>query len=147
MKSTVFANISEQKKGELRQFFESWKRGGSRPDLLEEGLRYLSSDKREPATSLLAAESPIADICCAYGKGARARLSLSKKDASMLLRIVEKVRAAGADERTTSQMIGRAFDMMMGAQFPTNGKADDVSRRLMDALGDSAPAIRQGTLF
>ncbi len=147
MKSTVFANLSEQRKGELKHFFESWKRAGSRTDLLEEGLRYLSSDSREPAMSLLQAESPIADICCAYGKGARAKLSLSKKDASMLLGLVTKIRSAGADELTTSQMVGRAFDMMMGAQFPANGRADDISRRLMDVLGASDPSVLQGTLF
>ncbi len=146
MKSTVFASLPEQRRADVRQVFEAWKRAGSSPGLLEEGLRHLSSDSREPAVSLLSAQSRLADICCAYGKGARARHSLTKRDASMLLRIVEKIRGAGADEAMASRMISRAFEILAGG-LPLDGEADAVGRRLMDVMGASDPALRQGSLF
>ncbi len=147
MKSTVFASLPEARRADVKRVFEAWTRAGSKPDILEEGLKRLSSDSREPAYSILASEDPVADICCAYGKGARARLSLTKKDASMLLRIVERIRKAGTDERTASSMISRAFEILIGGSIPLNGQADEASRRLLDVMGITDPILRQGSLF
>ncbi len=147
MKSTVFASLPEARKADVKRVFEAWTRAGSKPGILEEGLKRLSSDSRGTASSILASEDPVADICCAYGKGARARLSLSKKDASMLLRIVERIRKAGTDDATASCMISRAFEIIIGGSLPINGQADTVSRRLMEVLGASDPILKQGSLF
>jgi hypothetical protein len=145
MKSTVFANLSEKRKGDVRVFSESWNRLGNNVGLLEEGLRYLSSDGREPASALLGADSEIAGLCCTYGKGSRAKLTLSKEDAAMLLRIVEAIRKAGVSEELTSKMISKAFSILVDGRLPR--EEDQVSRRLFDILGASDPALKQGSLF
>ena len=146
MKSTVFANLSEQRKSDVRQFYDNWARAGHKLDLLEEGLRYLSSPSREPATSIIGIENGLADICCAYGKGPRPKLSLTKRDASLLLTLVVEIRKAGAADELTSEMIGRAFSMIIEGRSP-NGQSDPASRRLADILGASDPGLKQGSLF
>jgi hypothetical protein len=145
MKSTVFANLSGQRKADVRQFFDSWQRAGAKTGVLEEGLRYLSSDSREPASALLGSGSELAGLCCTYGKGPRARLSLSKQDAAMLLDLVTAIRQAGADEQLTSRMISSAFNILIDGRIPQDG--DDALRRLMDALGARDPGLKQGSLF
>ncbi len=147
MKSTVFASLSEQRKADVRQFFNAWKRDGSRPDLMEEGLRVLSSDPRESASSLIDSGSEVAGICCTYGKGPRAKLSLPRELASKLLGLVTKIRSAGAEEQMTARMISRAFSILLDGRFPLNGQPDEDSRRLLDVLGVHEPGLRQGTLF
>ena len=147
MKSTVFANLSEKRRAGVQHLIDSWKRQGNGVDVLEESLRYLSSDSREPASALLGTESEVADLCCTYGKGPRARLALSKDDASMLLTIVIKIREAGASEEMTSRMISRAFSILIVGRLPSSGQSDDTSRKLLDILGVSDPGLKQGSLF
>ncbi|MFN7991460.1 MAG: hypothetical protein U0R44_04860 [Candidatus Micrarchaeia archaeon] len=147
MKSVLFTRISGQRKEEVGKFVDSWKRSSHPVDTLEEGLRYLTSPKRETALQLMDSDSPIVGICCGYGKGSRPKLALSRADASLLLDIVVEIRKAGDGAELTKEMVRKAFSILLDGRVPASAEGDPALKRLLDILGQKDPGLKQGSLF
>jgi hypothetical protein len=126
---------------------KAWERARLPTALLEEGLQILASDKRPTADTLCRLDSPSAAVTCTYGKGARAKLTLPKEDASFMLGFVAPIRRAAPTELAARKMVLLASGILFEDQSPPTTLRDPSWDSLLSILADIAPAVRQATLF
>ena len=140
MKRSYFMRLTEEHRTELGKFIKLWKTSKHGTKVLEDGLRYLSSDERKPAVELIKrGRTEIGDIACVYGRGARPKLSLSKEDAIHLLEVVVEIRSAGGSEEQTAGLMEMVFSALLEGK-----KAEGKALKIVSGFQAGAG---QGELF
>lgn len=148
MKQVDFRSISDERKGSMRYVFNQWKRVKGSTKILEESLRILASDRRPTADRFLRDdESKASHLYATYGTGYRCKLSLSKKDATILLGLVTSIREISADEREARKMVRRAFSMLLDGDKPASTLSDPRWEPLLKVLREFEPSVNQVPLF
>lgn len=143
-----FRSISEERKSAMRHVYEEWKRVRASAGLFEESLRILASDKRPTADRFIREDDTKASALIAtYGKGYRCRLSLPKKDASILLELVTGIRGVAENEAEARKMIRRAFSMLLDGTKPPSTLSDPRWEPLLKVLSGFDPSVNQASLF
>lgn len=142
----ALSGLPKARKEAMMELVRRWKRTGSGTDVLEEGLRLMSAEKRQSAAGLLAREDPLSAIACTYGRGSRPKLALSKDDASALLRLVSDVNRTGETPAMKSQMVEIAAGIFLRGEKPET-LSDPKWKPLLDLIGSLEPGVRQGSLF
>lgn len=144
---STFSKLPEERKQGMLQLVRRWKDTGSATTILEEGLRVLSSDKRERAYDIVERHvREIAAIACVYGKGSKPKLALSKEDARMLLELVHDINGTDTDQSTKSQMVEIAAKVLFSGERPST-LSDARWKPLLALLGEMEPKVLQGSLF
>ena len=144
---STFSKLSSEKKSDMLQLVRRWKETGSATSVLEEGLKVLSSPKRDRAFDI--AESHIRDIAaiaCVYGKGSRPKLALSRENAKLLFELVHDINQTGEDAAMKSQMVEIAAKVLLSGDKPST-LLDARWKPLLDLLGNLEPNVRQSWLF
>lgn len=139
--------LTTRQKKDMRNVVNAWKRSGAATEVLEEGLRLLSSDKRPTANEISKWDTEVMAVTCTWGKGYRNKLTLSKPDASLLLELVTQIRGAAGNEENAKKMVGLAAGLFFDGAQPPKTLRDPSWEPLLRVVREVAPSLCQAAMF
>jgi hypothetical protein len=147
MADSKLNSLTQRQKKDMRSVVNAWKRSGAATQVLEEGLRLLSSEKRPTANEISKWDTEVMAVTCTWGKGYRNKLTLSKADASLLLELVSQIRSAADGEENAKKMVGLASGLFFDGEKPPKTLRDPSWEPLLRIVREVAPSLCQATMF